>query len=224
MFQGAANLSLDAKGRMTIPARHRDALQMQCEGRLTLTKHPHGCLLLFPRPVWEAHREEIAKWPLSAKGWQRIFLGSAMDVEMDGAGRVLISPELRNALRYGATQAELMEVMELTSVLGIHTATSSVPILIEELKGPGRGYGIGTGDWGNPRAGRGTNRRDGSFDGWTGTVQTTVDLNRLQMADCVKESNRFTEQGFSQRQKTSARKINSCRPQRGLDGRLRLAH
>ena len=51
MFQGAANLSLDAKGRMTIPTRHRDALHMQCEGRLTLTKSPDGCLLLFPRPV-----------------------------------------------------------------------------------------------------------------------------------------------------------------------------
>lgn len=99
MFQGAANLSLDAKGRMTIPTRHRDALQMQCEGRLTLTKSPDGCLLLFPRPVWEAHREKIAAWPLSAKGWQRIYLGNAMDVEMDGAGRVLISPELRDGVK-----------------------------------------------------------------------------------------------------------------------------
>ena len=98
MFQGASNLSLDAKGRMTIPTRHRDALQLQCEGRLTLTKHPHGCLLLFPRPVWESHREQIAIWPLSAKGWQRIFLGSALDVDMDAAGRVLISPELRDAV------------------------------------------------------------------------------------------------------------------------------
>ena len=97
MFQGAANLSLDAKGRMTIPTRHRDALQFQCEGRLTLTKHPDGCLLLFPRPVWESKREEIAKLPLTARSWQRIFLGSAMDVDMDGAGRVLIAPELRDA-------------------------------------------------------------------------------------------------------------------------------
>lgn len=97
MFQGASNLSLDAKGRMAIPTRHRDALQVQCEGRLTLTKHPHGCLLLFPRPVWETHREQIVKWPLAAKSWQRIFLGSAVDVDMDGAGRVLVSPELRLA-------------------------------------------------------------------------------------------------------------------------------
>ncbi len=98
MFQGASALSLDAKGRMNIPARHRDALSVQCEGRVTLTKHPHGCLLLFPRPAWEQHREQIANWPMSARAWQRIFLGNACDVEMDGAGRILISPELRSAV------------------------------------------------------------------------------------------------------------------------------
>ena len=76
MFQGGANLNLDAKGRMTVPSRHRDALQVQCEGRLTLTKHPDGCLLMFPRPVWEAHREKITAWPMQARAWQRIFLGS----------------------------------------------------------------------------------------------------------------------------------------------------
>lgn len=97
MFQGSSNLNLDAKGRMTVPSRHRDALQLQCEGRLTLTKHPHGCLLLFPRPVWEQHREKIAAWPMQAKAWQRIFLGNAVDVDMDAAGRLLVTPELRDA-------------------------------------------------------------------------------------------------------------------------------
>lgn len=98
MFQGAAALNLDAKGRMTIPARHRDALVLQCEGQLSLTRHPHGCLLLFPRPVWESHRAQIAAWPMSARAWQRIFLGNASDVDMDGAGRILVAPELRNAV------------------------------------------------------------------------------------------------------------------------------
>ena len=83
---------------MSIPAKHRDALALQCEGRLTLTRHPHGCLLFFPRNVWETHREQIAAWPMSARAWQRIFLGNACDVEMDSAGRVLISPELRAAV------------------------------------------------------------------------------------------------------------------------------
>lgn len=96
MFQGASAIVLDAKGRMSIPARHRDALSVQCEGRLTLTRHPHGCLLLFPRPTWESHRQQIASWPMSARAWQRIFLGSASDVDLDSAGRILVAPELRN--------------------------------------------------------------------------------------------------------------------------------
>ncbi|MEB0233460.1 cell division/cell wall cluster transcriptional repressor MraZ, partial [Undibacterium sp. 10I3] len=69
-----------------------------CEGRVTLTRHPHGCLLLFPRPTWESHREQIAGWPMSARAWQRIFLGNASDVELDSAGRILIAPELRSAV------------------------------------------------------------------------------------------------------------------------------
>jgi MraZ protein len=98
VFQGASSLNLDAKGRMSIPAKHRDALVVQSEGRVTLTRHPHGCLLLFPRPVWESHREQIAAWPMSARAWQRIFLGNASDVELDSAGRILVSPELRAAV------------------------------------------------------------------------------------------------------------------------------
>ena len=98
MFQGASALTLDVKGRMSIPAKHRDALMVQCEGRVTLTRHPHGCLLLFPRPAGEAHRQHIAAWPMSARAWQRIFLGNACDVDMDGVGRILVAPELRNAV------------------------------------------------------------------------------------------------------------------------------
>ena len=97
MFQGSSALSLDAKARLTVPARHRDALLVQCEGQLTLTRHPDGCLLLFPRPVWGVHRERIAALPISARPWQRIFLGSACDVDMDATGRILVSPELRGA-------------------------------------------------------------------------------------------------------------------------------
>jgi len=98
MFQGISLISLDAKGRMTIPSRHREALLEQCGGRVTITRHPDGCLLFFPRPVWEDHRKKIAAWPMSARAWQRIFLGNALDVEIDSAGRILISPELREAV------------------------------------------------------------------------------------------------------------------------------
>jgi MraZ protein len=97
VFQGASALSLDAKGRMSVPSRYREALQGQAEGRVTLTKSPDGCLLLFPRPEWEVFRKRVSELPMEAAWWQRIFLGNAMDMELDTAGRVLVSPELRAA-------------------------------------------------------------------------------------------------------------------------------
>lgn len=101
VFQGASALSLDAKGRMAVPTRHRDALRALCEGQLTITKHPEGCLMVFPRPAWELFRDKVAALPMSAAGWKRVFMGNAMDVEIDSAERVLISPELRAAAGLG---------------------------------------------------------------------------------------------------------------------------
>jgi MraZ protein len=97
VFQGASSLSLDAKGRLSVPTRHRDVLTATAAGQLTITKHPHGCLMVFPRGEWEKFRERLAALPMSAQWWKRIFLGNAMDCDLDGNGRVLISPELRAA-------------------------------------------------------------------------------------------------------------------------------
>lgn len=130
VFQGASALALDAKGRLVVPARHREVLTALAKGQLTLTKHPQGCLMLFPRPAWEGFRDKIAALPMQAAGWKRIFLGNAMDVEVDAASRLLISPELRaaaglskdvmllgmgshfelwDAARYAAHEAEVMQ-------------------------------------------------------------------------------------------------------------------
>ena len=97
MFQGSSALTLDAKGRINVPARHRDALVEQAAGRLTLTRHPDGCLLVYPRPEWERKREQIAAFPMQARALQRLLLGNAQDVEIDGSGRILVAPELRAA-------------------------------------------------------------------------------------------------------------------------------
>jgi MraZ protein len=97
VFQGASSLSLDAKGRLSVPTRHRDVLSANAAGQLTVTKHPHGCLMVFPRPEWEKFRDRIANLPMEAQWWKRMFLGNAIDVDMDVTGRVLIAPELRQA-------------------------------------------------------------------------------------------------------------------------------
>lgn len=94
-FQGTSALALDSKGRLSVPARHRDVMLSLSAGQLTITKHPEGCLMVFPRPAWESFRERIAALPMSANAWKRVFLGSAYDVEFDSASRVLVAPELR---------------------------------------------------------------------------------------------------------------------------------
>jgi len=97
MFQGASAINLDVKGRMLIPSKHRDALKTEQGLRATLTKNPDGCLMLFPQSEWEIFSEKIAKLPMEAHWWRRIFLGNVNEVEVDGSGRILISPELRSS-------------------------------------------------------------------------------------------------------------------------------
>lgn len=101
MFQGSSALTLDAKGRVSIPTRYRDALISGEQGCLTLTRHPDGCLLVYPRGEWEVKRKQIAAFPMKARSFQRLLLGYAQDVQMDGAGRILVAPELREAAGLG---------------------------------------------------------------------------------------------------------------------------
>ena len=101
MFHGAAKLAIDPKGRISMPTRHRDQLVSGCEGRLTLTRHPDGCLLVYPRPRWELKREELSNMPYSARALQRLLLGNAIDTELDAAGRLLVPTGLREDARLG---------------------------------------------------------------------------------------------------------------------------
>lgn len=99
MFQGAVQLNLDSKGRLAIPAKHRDVLLSECAGNLVLTADADGCLLVYAQPEWQPIRDKLLK--LSAlnpkiRALQRLLVGNAEDVLMDNAGRVLISPNLRN--------------------------------------------------------------------------------------------------------------------------------
>jgi MraZ protein len=99
MFEGGAQLMLDAKGRMTIPAAHRDALVAHGEKAITLTRHPRGQLLLYPKTVWDSKRREVENWPVEAEDWKRIVLGMATTNELDATGRIVIAPVLRTWAR-----------------------------------------------------------------------------------------------------------------------------
>lgn len=99
MFQGATQVNLDAKGRMAVPTRVRDPLTAGGTVKLVLTAHPEGCLLLYPMPAWEPIRAQVMAFPSTnrqASFWKRLLVGFAEETEPDGAGRLLISPELRD--------------------------------------------------------------------------------------------------------------------------------
>lgn len=106
MFRGAALLSLDAKSRVAVPTKHRDALRLhstaidetQSAGGLVLTAHPHRCLLLYPQIAWEPIQSKLmalSSFDKQSSGLQRLLVGYAEDVELDGAGRFLVSSALR---------------------------------------------------------------------------------------------------------------------------------
>lgn len=71
----------------------------ECAGNLVLTADADGCLLVYPEPEWLPIRDKLNKlssFNPRSRALQRLLVGHAEDVVMDSAGRVLISPVLRN--------------------------------------------------------------------------------------------------------------------------------
>jgi len=98
VFRGVAQLHLDSKGRLAVPARHRDTLLERCGGHLVITADADRCLLMYPLPDWELIQQKLeglSNLDPRVRELQRRLIGFAIDVDIDGAGRVLISPELR---------------------------------------------------------------------------------------------------------------------------------
>jgi MraZ protein len=109
VFQGANELSLDAKGRLAVPTRYRDALASG-GGAVVLTAHPDGCVLLYPRLAWEpigARVQALSSFNEQARWWQRLLVGFAEELAPDAQGRVLVSPALR---KFAALKKEVMLV------------------------------------------------------------------------------------------------------------------
>ena len=94
-FKGGPVLTLDGKGRITVPARWRDVLVSAVQGQMMVSKSHVRCLSLFPRPVWDQFETRLNTLPASADGLRRLYIGSATEAAIDGASRLLLPPELR---------------------------------------------------------------------------------------------------------------------------------
>ena len=98
VFRGVAQLTLDSKGRLAVPAKFRDALIARCSGHLVITADSDHCLLVYPQPDWEPIEQKLmslSSFNAQIRELQRRLVGYAEDVVMDATGRILVPPALR---------------------------------------------------------------------------------------------------------------------------------
>ncbi|MCB1836318.1 MAG: division/cell wall cluster transcriptional repressor MraZ [Alcanivoracaceae bacterium] len=102
MFSGRHALNLDAKGRLAVPSKHREKLNASCGGRVVLTQHPmDNCLVIYPEPQWLTIADQVAGLSdadTRVRALKRRFLGQAVEMELDGSGRILVPTELRDLI------------------------------------------------------------------------------------------------------------------------------
>lgn len=100
MFRGVNAIQLDEKGRINFPARYRQRLETEAAGQLIVTIDTEvRCLLMYPLSAWESIEEKIETLPSfnrQARRIQRLLIGHATEVELDGQGRILIPQPLRD--------------------------------------------------------------------------------------------------------------------------------
>jgi MraZ protein len=114
MFRGVTNLTLDKKGRVVMPSRYRERLQERCGGKLIVTADVDLCLLIYPLQDWEEIEHRLQRLPNldpQVRKFQRLTVGHASEVELDGQGRVLLPPNLRT---YAALDRDAVLVGQFT--------------------------------------------------------------------------------------------------------------
>jgi MraZ protein len=99
VFRGISGIKIDAKGRVAMPTRYRERLRLDTNVVVLTIDTEERCLLLYPLPAWEEIEAKLASLPSfnpAARRIQRLLIGHATDVEMDGQGRILLPPLLRD--------------------------------------------------------------------------------------------------------------------------------
>lgn len=112
MLMGEYQNSIDAKGRVIVPAKFRDELGYKC----VLTKGLDCCLYIYPMSQWDKLQASLAELPLTkidARRFVRYFYGSAVECEVDKQGRINIPSNLRE---YAQIDKELVTIGVLERV------------------------------------------------------------------------------------------------------------
>lgn len=94
MFIGEYHHAIDEKGRLAVPAKFRAAFARHA----VVTRGLDNCLFLFTKKEWEKLATKLAALPIAqanSRAFARLMLAGAMDVELDGQGRVIVPDYLR---------------------------------------------------------------------------------------------------------------------------------
>jgi len=89
---------------MVMPTRYREQISELAQGKLVVTVDRDQCLLIYPLPEWEQIERKLMSLPslnATARRLQRLMVGHATDLPLDGHGRVLLPPELRDFAKLG---------------------------------------------------------------------------------------------------------------------------
>ena len=100
MFMGEYNHTIDAKGRLIVPAKFREILG----DNFIVTKGLDGCLFVYPNDEWTRFEEKLKSLPLTnknARQFTRFFLAGAAACEVDKQGRILLPVPLREYAALG---------------------------------------------------------------------------------------------------------------------------
>lgn len=95
MFIGEYALSVDEKGRLSIPVKFRAGLK----GRAVVTRGLDYSLFLYSPAEWQKLADKLAALPISkanSRAFARLMLAGAMDCELDKAGRITLPDYLRS--------------------------------------------------------------------------------------------------------------------------------
>jgi len=98
MFRGRFEHTIDEKGRVSLPAKYREILNLNYDNRLILTNFDH-CLLAYPHEEWLKVEEKVKDLPLikeDSRAFKRFFISGVSECNVDRQGRILIPPILRN--------------------------------------------------------------------------------------------------------------------------------
>jgi len=113
MFRGIYHISLDTKGRLSVPAKVRAQFEEESDGVLILTAELENQLLLYTLPEWQKVEEKLVKLPSfdpQIRRLKRLYMGNAAECELDSTGRILIPPPLRQRPGLGGEQPRLQKV------------------------------------------------------------------------------------------------------------------